>query len=274
MTVEQDQAGPKQPEQGQPGRGLPEQGQPEQEPPEQKRRNFVVIPAVDLLGEEAVRLERGDYSKTTIRAGRPAALVERFAAAGSALIHVVDLDGARSGRIRPRLVEELVGAAAGVPVQASGGIRTVADATALLETGARLVIVGTAAFASPEALTTFVGALGDRLVVALDVRAGRLSVAGWRQDSQTDVAEAARRCAEAGVQRLHCTAIERDGTLAGPDLDLMRTVTTHSGLPTIAAGGISSMRDLDRLAELDLEGAVVGRALLEGRIPESVLAWR
>ena len=274
MTVEQGYPGQKQAEQAQPGRGLPEEERPEQEPPEQGQRNFVVIPAVDLLGEEAVRLERGDYSKTTIRAGRPAALVERFAAAGPALIHVVDLDGARSGRIRPRLVEELVSAAAGVPVQASGGIRTVADATALLEAGASRVIVGTAAFASPGALTTFAGALGDRLVVALDARAGRLSVAGWRQDSQTDVAEAARRCAEAGVPRLHCTAIERDGTLVGPDLDLMRTVTTHSGLPTIAAGGISSMRDLDRLVELDLEGAVVGRALLEGRIPESVLAWR
>ena len=241
---------------------------------EGKRRNFVVIPAVDLLGDEAVRLERGDFSKITIRAGRPVALVERFAAARPALIHVVDLDGARSGRVRPRLIAELVEAAAGVPVQASGGIRSVSDAMALLEAGASRVIIGTAAFASPDSLATFADALEDRLVVAIDARAGQLAVAGWERESSSSAAEAAERCAEAGVQRLHCTAIERDGTLAGPDLELLRTVTGRSGLPTIAAGGISSTHDLDSLAELDLEGAVVGRALLEGRIPESVLAWR
>ena len=243
-------------------------------PSEQKQRNFVVIPAVDLLGEEAVRLERGDFSKITIRAGEPSALVERFARLRPALIHVVDLDGARSGRVRPQLVGELVRAASGVPIQASGGIRSVSDAMALIEAGAFRVIVGTAAFASPDALSTFADALEDRLVVAVDARAGRLAVAGWEQESSESAAEAAERCAEAGVRRLHCTAIERDGTLAGPDLELLRLVSERSGLPTIAAGGIGSTHDLDRLAELDLEGAVVGRALLEGRIPESVLAWR
>src|SRR4051794_3119460 len=109
---------------------------------------FQVIPAVDLLGDEAVRLEQGDYARVTLREADPGALVARFAAAGAALVHVVDLDGARSGRLRPELIGRLVDAARPAQVQASGGIRSVADAQALLDAGAARVIVGTAAFAA------------------------------------------------------------------------------------------------------------------------------
>jgi phosphoribosylformimino-5-aminoimidazole carboxamide ribotide isomerase len=235
------------------------------------RRGFVVVPAVDLLGEEAVRLERGDYDRVSIRAGDPEELVRRFAAAGPALVHVVDLGGARAGRIRPELIARLVAAAGGVPVQASGGVRSVADALALLAAGAARVIVGTAAFATPGALGQFVDALGERLVVAVDAREGRLAVAGWEQDGGLTIEEAARRCGAAGVARLHCTAVERDGTMAGPDLGLLASVRDASGLPVLAAGGIRTEADLDRLAALGLEGAVVGRALLEGTIPLEAL---
>jgi phosphoribosylformimino-5-aminoimidazole carboxamide ribotide isomerase len=237
------------------------------------QRHFQVIPAVDLLGDEAVRLHQGDYEQVTLREADPAALVTRFAAAGAELVHVVDLDGARSGRLRPELIGELARAAAPVRVQASGGIRSVADARALLDAGASRVIVGTAAFAEADALGRFASELGEALVVAIDCRDGKIAVRGW-EAAGLDVDEALDRCVAADVVRLHCTAIDRDGTLAGPDLALLRHVVERSGLKVVAAGGISSESDLDAVAETGCEGAVVGRALLEGRIPPSALAGR
>lgn len=237
-------------------------------------RPFLVIPAVDVLGDEAVRLEQGNYARVGLRAGSPLDLVERFASARPALIHVVDLGGAREGRIRPELIRRLVEAAAPVPVQASGGIRSVADALALLHAGAARVIVGTAAFEAPGALEQFASALGERLVVAVDSRGGHVRVSGWERDTGVTVLEAARRCAAVGVRRLHCTAVERDGTMGGPDLELLSAVRDASGLPVLAAGGIRSEADLERLEQLGLEGAVVGRALLEGSIPLAAITAR
>jgi phosphoribosylformimino-5-aminoimidazole carboxamide ribotide isomerase len=230
-----------------------------------------VIPAVDLLGDEAVRLEQGDYERVTLRESDPAALVARFAAAGAGLVHVVDLDGARSGRLRPELIGRLAAAARPAGVQASGGIRSVEDAQSLLDAGAARVIVGTAAFAEEDALGRFAEALGDALLVAIDCRDGRIAVRGWGESAGLGVDEAVDRCVAAGVPRLHCTAIDRDGTLAGPDLALLRQVVERSGLAVVAAGGISSEADLAAVAATGCEGAVVGRALLEGQIPLAAL---
>ena len=231
-----------------------------------RRDGFQVVPAVDLVGDEAVRLRQGDFARVVARAGDPAALVARFAAARPPLIHIVDLDGARSGTIRPELVGRLAEEAAPTPVQAAGGIRSLADARALLDAGAARVVVGTAALAGRKALGELVDRLGETLVVAVDARGGKVAAAGWGHEAEVTPEDFAARCAEAGVPRLLCTAIERDGTLAGPDLALLERVRSRSGLPVLAAGGIRSERDLDDLAALALEGAVVGRALLEGAI--------
>ena len=234
-------------------------------------REFQLIPAVDLLGEEAVRLERGDYERVTLREADPGALVTQFVEAGARLVHVVDLDGARSGRLRPELIGRLAAAAAPAEVQASGGIRSVADAEALLAAGAARVVVGTAAFATEDAVARYAAALGAALVVAIDVREGRVAARGWRDETGLGVAEAVDRCAAAGVARLLCTAIERDGTLEGPDLALLRQVVA-SGIPVLAAGGVASEADVAAIEEAGCEAASVGRALLEGRIPFSALA--
>ncbi len=233
-----------------------------------------MIPAVDLLGDEAVRLERGDFGRVAVREADPIALVERLVGAGARLLHVVDLDGARSGRIRPELVRRLVAAASPAAVQASGGVRAPRDAELLLAAGAARVVVGTAAFAEPRALERYAAALGDRLVVAIDVRAGLVAVGGWVRSTELTAEGAAESCARAGVPRLLCTAIERDGTLDGPDLDLLARVRARSGLPVLAAGGIRSAADLAAVETAGCEGAIVGRALLEGRLPLSVLDRR
>jgi phosphoribosylformimino-5-aminoimidazole carboxamide ribotide isomerase len=233
---------------------------------ERNGSGFQVIPAVDVVGEEAVRLRQGDFARVVARAGDPAELVARYAAARPPLIHVVDLDGARSGTIRPELVARLTAEAGPTPLQASGGVRSLADAQALLDAGAARVVLGTAALAGRKALDELAAALGEALVVAVDARGGKVAVAGWERETAVTPEDFAARCAEAGVPRLLCTAIERDGTLAGPDLALLERVRSRSGLRVLAAGGIRSDEDLDDLATLGLEGAVVGRALLEGAV--------
>ncbi len=211
-----------------------------------------VIPAVDVLGDEAVRLERGHYDAVVERANDPITLAGRFVKAGARRIHLVDLDGARSGGVRPELVRAMV-AAAGVPVQASGGIRSRADAERLLEAGADRVVVGTAAWPDPSAWLE----LGDAVVLAVDVRDGLVRTAGWTESAGLTVDAALARAPGA---RVLVTAIERDGTLAGPDLDLVRRAAS-TGARVLAAGGVRSPEDVAALADAGAEAAIVGRAL-------------
>ena len=211
-----------------------------------------VIPAVDVLGEEAVRLHQGNYDAIVERASDPAALARRWAAAGARRIHLVDLDGARSGRVRPGLVRDA--AAAGLPVQASGGIRTLDDARALLHAGADRVIVGTAAWPDPTPWFE----LGDALVLALDVRAGQVRAAGWTESAGISLDAALEHVSD---RRVLATAIDRDGTLAGPDLGLVAAVVA-AGARVLAAGGVRSPSDVHALAAAGAEAAIVGRALL------------
>jgi phosphoribosylformimino-5-aminoimidazole carboxamide ribotide isomerase len=211
-----------------------------------------VIPAVDVLGEGAVRLEQGDYDSVVARAGDPVALAGRWVVAGAKRIHLVDLDGARSGRVRPELVRAI--ADLGVPVQASGGIRSLADARALLEAGAHRVVVGTAAWPDPTPWFE----LGDALVLALDVRDGEVRTAGWTVGTGLRFEDALAR---ATGSRMLVTAIDRDGTLSGPDVELVRQAVGAGGR-VLAAGGIRSTDDVAALAEAGAEAAIVGRALL------------
>jgi phosphoribosylformimino-5-aminoimidazole carboxamide ribotide isomerase len=225
------------------------------------RDGFQVLPAVDILDGRAVRLERGDFDAVTREAGDPVELARRFAATTPPLLHVVVLDAARSGRAPVELARWLAEAVAPVPVQLGGGVRSTDDARALVDAGIARVIVGTAAFEQgPE---PYVAALGARLVVAVDVRDGEVRTRGWEHGSGLTVEEAVDRCRAAGVARLLCTAVDRDGTLSGPDLELMERVVGRFGGPVLAAGGVRSQKDLDALDALGLEGAVVGRALLE-----------
>ena len=213
-----------------------------------------VIPAVDVLGEEAVRLHRGSYDEVVDRADDPVALAARWVESGAQRVHLVDLDGARSGCVRPELVRMVAGRIAPIPLQASGGIRSLADARALIAAGADRVIVGTAAWPDPTPWFE----LGDALVLALDVRDGQVRASGWTEGTGVSVREAAER---AGSARVLVTAIDRDGTLAGPDLELVRTVAA-AGLRVLAAGGVRSPEDVQALAAAEAEAAVVGRALL------------
>jgi phosphoribosylformimino-5-aminoimidazole carboxamide ribotide isomerase len=209
---------------------------------------------VDVLGDEAVRLQRGDYDDVVERAEDPAELAERWVSAGARRVHLVDLDGARSGRMRPELVRRVADRIAPTPLQASGGIRTLADARALLDAGADRVVVGTAAWPDPTPWLE----LGDAIVLAVDVREGELRTRGWTDGAGLTLADAAARAPGA---RALVTAIDRDGTLAGPDLELVAEAAA-AGLRVLAAGGIRTPQDVGALAAAGAEAAVVGRALL------------
>src|SRR5436190_12603715 len=225
-------------------------------------QGFQLLPAVDVLAGRAVRLRQGDFDDVTREGGDPEQLVRRFAERKPPLLHVVALDAARVGGVPLELARALAAAAAPVPLQLGGGVRSPRDATALVEAGAGRVIVATAAFEQgPE---RYAMTLGGRLVVAVDVRDGVVRTHGWERATGLSVDEAVERCRDAGVARILCTAIDRDGTLGGPDLRLLERVAQRFGRPVLAAGGIRSQADLDALASLGLEGAVVGRALLDG----------
>jgi phosphoribosylformimino-5-aminoimidazole carboxamide ribotide isomerase len=215
-----------------------------------------LIPAIDLLGEHAVRLEQGDYDRVLFR--QPIEeFMGRLVATGPSLIHIVDLEGARDGALRLDVIARCVQMAGDVHLQVSGGIRSIETAQRVLDEGASRVVVGTALWAEPDALVGFVEALGDTLVVAIDVREGMLSVRGWRSSAGLSVDEALALCRACGVTRLHVTAIERDGTMQGPDLALYEKACA-SGIAVVAAGGVRHDRDVAALAEIGCEGAVMG----------------
>ena len=225
-------------------------------------KRFEVIPAVDVLDGRAVRLHEGARSAVAIEGGDPAVLARRFVAEGAQRLHLVDLDGAFQGEPSSGLLDRIAAVAAEVPVQVGGGYRSVDAVESALEAGAERVMVGTAAL-SPEFLDVAAPRFGEALVVAIDVRDGRVAVEGWTRETAVSAGELARRCAIAGVRRLLVTSTRRDGSLAGPDVDLVREVIP-SGLPTLAAGGVASLDDLRTLRELGCEGAVVGSALWRG----------
>jgi phosphoribosylformimino-5-aminoimidazole carboxamide ribotide isomerase len=224
-------------------------------------QNFEVIPAVDVLEGRAVRLDQGRREHVTVEGGDPVELARRYAAEGAARLHLVDLDGAFSGSPTIALVERIAAAVA-VPVQVGGGYRAPEAIAAGIAAGATRVMVGTAAL-SPGFLARAAARFGQHLVVAIDARDGRVAVDGWTRTSQLEAAELARRCAEAGVGRVLVTSTRRDGSLAGPDLDLLRSVLP-AGPAVLAAGGVASVRDLLALRELGCEGAIAGSALLRG----------
>lgn len=228
---------------------------------------MIPIPAIDILDGNAVRLTRGDYDEVTIYADDPVELAREWTAQGAELLHVVDLDGARDGAPRnAALIQELSGACR-IPVQVGGGIRDIAAVGLLLESGVDRVVIGTAAVTDPEFLDEALESFGpERFVVALDTRRGMVSLSGWMEESGLTAAELAAQLTNRGVERFLVTAIEVDGTMRGPDLELLGSVSEHTPVPLIASGGIGSLSDLvdlRNLLEANIEGVILGKALYE-----------
>jgi len=220
----------------------------------------VVIPAVDVLDGRVVRLVQGDYDRVDVEAGNPLDLVRRAALLSPPFVHVVALGAARDGGAPVELAREVVAAAAPVPVQLGGGVRTVADAVALREAGVARVMIGTAAFGEIPLRES-----GD-VVVAVDVAGGVVRTRGWRASSGLTTREALARCTKAGITKVLCTSVERDGTRSGPDLELLHEARGRFDGELLGAGGIRDAADVDAVLALGVDGVVVGRAWLDGTL--------
>ena len=231
---------------------------------------FDVLPAIDLRGGRVVRLVQGDFEQETAFSDDPTAVARSFADVGARWLHVVDLDGARTGEpAHTALIGEIVDAIGDrVAVEVAGGLRTEASVAAALGAGAARAVLGTAALRDPALAGRLVATHGpDRVVVAIDVRDGLALGEGWRAGAAGVRAENALiALADQGVTTFEATAIERDGLLAGPDLDLLRRLVALGRGQVIASGGVTSIADIRAVRELGCAGVILGRALYEGRI--------
>lgn len=233
--------------------------------------SFEIIPAIDLRGGRVVRLRQGDYARETEFHVDPVELAREYAAAGACWLHVVDLDGARSGRFENLAVVERIAAAASLRMQVGGGVRSADDVQRLLGAGAARVVVGSVAVRDPEGTARWLGEFGaERLVLALDVRrqaqGWRLPVRGWIEDSGVELAGLAVRYAAAGARHVLCTDIARDGTLGGFNLHLYRDLLNVApSFRVQASGGAHSLDDIRAAREAGAGAVILGRALLERR---------
>jgi phosphoribosylformimino-5-aminoimidazole carboxamide ribotide isomerase len=228
----------------------------------------ILYPAIDIRGGQAVRLLQGDYERETAYDADPVDAALRWSGEGAEFLHVVDLDGAKAGEPRNLDAVSRIAAAVGCPIQVGGGLRDAASVTAVLDAGAARVVIGTAALRDPEFLERALAEHGDRVVVSVDARDGKVSLAGWTETSDVYVAEAVADLSERGACRLLCTAIEVDGTMEGPALGELNRIAAATEAQVIASGGVGALSHLEALAHdasPNVEGVIVGRALYERR---------
>ena len=229
---------------------------------------MILLPAIDIRDGRAVRLVQGDFARETVYADTPLAAARAWVEAGASHLHVVDLDGAREGQPRSlghlrEIVEQL-----GVPVQYGGGLRSPAAVEAALGAGADRVVLGTAAFRDPDFLDAAVARWPERVRVGVDVRGGRVAVAGWAEATDATPEDLIARLQDRGVREFVYTSVDRDGMLGGPDLDEVRRVGAAVTGAWIYSGGIGSADELAALRGLglaNLAGVISGKALYEGR---------
>ena len=223
-----------------------------------------IIPAIDLKGGKCVRLYQGDYSRETVFSEDPVAMALHWQSLGASRLHIVDLDGAAMGEpCHASLVEEIARSVQ-IPLQLGGGLRSLEAIEKVLWCGVERAILGTAAVADQPLTRDACRRFGERVIVSIDARGGLVASHGWKETTEVTASELAAEMASLGVKRLIYTDIARDGTLTSPDFHSIAGLVTKTVLPVIAAGGISSLEDIRRLAELGLEGAIVGRALYTG----------
>ncbi len=229
---------------------------------------MILLPAIDILGGSAVRLARGDFEQRTVYDADPLEAARRWVDGGARALHVVDLDGARTGAPVNLGQLERIANAVEVPVQLGGGLRAATQVASAIAAGAHRVVLGTAAFRDVEFLDEVIATHGDRVIVSVDARAGRLAAAGWTEQTEIPVPSVIEGLSTRGVRRFVYSSIDRDGMLAGPDLDGALAVAAAVQGTFVYSGGVSSLADLEALARLrqvNMVGVIVGKALYEGR---------
>jgi phosphoribosylformimino-5-aminoimidazole carboxamide ribotide isomerase len=226
----------------------------------------LILPAIDLRGGQCVRLQQGDYARETVFGADPAAMARRWVEQGAAFLHLVDLDGAREGRpVNGASVRAIV-AAAGVPCQLGGGIRSDGDVEEALRWGVARVILGSRALQDPAWCETVCRRFPGRVALGIDARNGLVATQGWLETSACRALDLARRCADWPLAALIYTDISRDGMLQGPNVEATAEIASAVPIPVVASGGVTTLDDIAHLAGRGLAGCIVGRALYEGRL--------
>ena len=227
-----------------------------------------LIPAIDIIGGQCVRLKKGDYADKTVYATDPAAVAKEFELQGFHRLHVVDLDGAKSRHIVNTSVLRSITETTNLVVDFGGGIKSDTDIEEAFRCGASMVTVGSVAVTSPTLFARWLHEYGsDRIILGADVRDGKVSINGWKEDSCESLLPFLRYYVEQGVTHVLCTDISRDGMLSGPSVELYAEVMrTYPSLHLIASGGVSSNEDIEQLQRCGIPAVVFGKAYYEGRI--------
>ena len=225
-----------------------------------------IFPAIDLFGGQAVRLYKGDYDQMTVYDPEPLNTVRKFEAAGATNLHLVDLEGAKTGQTTNLPTIEKLAANTGLFIEVGGGIRNMDTVRRYLEAGASRVILGTAAVTDPDFLAAAVAAYGDKIAVGADLKDGKVAIKGWLETSQEGWEAFFDKMQALGVSTIICTDISKDGAMQGTNHELYRELSEKFSMNIIASGGVSSLEDVQALAAMNLHGAIIGKAYYIGAI--------
>ncbi len=232
-----------------------------------------IIAAMDIIDGACVRLTQGDYSRKTVYGSDPLDVARKMEAHGIQYLHLVDLDGAREGKIRNHGVLEAIAGNTSLKVDFSGGLRSDDDLRTAFSCGASQVTCGSIALTQPELFLQWLAEYGpERIILGADFRQRKVAAGGWLSGSDADILSFLQQYRSEGVKYAMCTDIERDGMLGGPSVDIYREIVEIEGLSLIASGGISSAADILTLRETGCEGAIIGKAIYEGKISLRELA--
>ena len=227
---------------------------------------MLIYPAIDLYEGKAVRLYKGDYAQMTVYNDDPAAVAADFKEKGATCIHMVDLEGAKSGTTPNLATVCRVKEQTGLFCQVGGGIRSMEVVSRYLDAGLDRVILGTAAVTDPDFAKAAVDAWGEKIAIGVDIKDGFVAVKGWTEKSTLEAFSFCRQMESIGIKTLICTDISKDGAMQGPNAQLYQELSRQLGMQIIASGGVSSIADIERLAAMQLHGAIVGKAYYTGAV--------
>ena len=227
---------------------------------------MILFPAIDILGTKAVRLYKGDYNQVTVYSDKPWEFAEDFVSQGCSAIHIVDLDGARSGETVNIETVKKISEVKGLYSEIGGGIRNMETVEKYLDAGVSRVILGTAALQNPVFLKEAVKKYGSKIAVGVDLKDGKVTVKGWLETSEKDGIEFLKELEDIGVENVIVTDISRDGAMKGTNVELYKRIKNEVSLKVTASGGVSSMEDIKALKALDIYGAIIGKAYYTGAI--------
>ena len=227
---------------------------------------MIILPAIDLLGRKAVRLLKGDYNQVTVYSDSPLEVAEKFKSLGATHIHMVDLDGAKYGTAPNMDIVSEVAEKTGLFIEIGGGIRSMETVKKYIDAGISRVILGTAAICDEDFLKEAVKTYGEKIAVGADVKDGKIAVKGWLEQSDVTLDEFFLKMQDLGVKNIICTDISRDGAMRGTNLELYRELSAKYSLDITASGGVSSIENVKRLREMNLYGAIIGKAYYTGAV--------